>query len=574
MSERIYIVPEPKRMSFSGRWFPFDGFENLPDFISREFNIPKGSWRIEKIDREGIGVEIKEKIVNIWGNEHICYATLIQILMQKKNIMPEVEIEEEFSFSFRGYHLDIARGGVPKVETLKNLLKWLFLLKYNYFAIYFEDLFPWRKYPQIGRLRGRMTEEELKEVIYFGKNLGIEVFPSLELCGHMEHILSLPDFRTFSEWHRPQEGCLNVSNESARSFAYDLLKEVLDFFPSKHILIGGDETWALGRGRSLDKKGIFEGPSLYEMHHRNMVNIVKEKNKEPILWGDMLTGMYLTEEERERWKVALESEIWDEVIIANWDYSANSIEHFRNKINLFGKRKAKELACPGLANWNRYYPNFDMALTNLKNFLLPAKEEKLPGFLVTAWGDDGEECLFSFLDPLILASMEIAEGDGNWEDKWVALTGEEKEVLDLRKDFGNTIISETLKHVLFKDFTYRYYTEIVASKASERKKTGDFWMDYYMSLLDNLANKEKLIEIYEKVYEKANKPNLPEDLSLIRDLIGIGINRLKNKNNSAEFIAVSYKYKKLWLSERKEEGLENIITRFWGSAGRADLEII
>lgn len=53
---------------------------------------------------------------------------------------------------FQRYHLDIARGGVPKVGTSKRILRWLFLLKYNYFAVYSEDLLYWRKYPQIGSI--------------------------------------------------------------------------------------------------------------------------------------------------------------------------------------------------------------------------------------------------------------------------------------------------------------------------------------------------------------------------------------------------------------------------------------
>lgn len=573
MERKFYVVPEPRKLEFTGKWFSFDGFEDFPEFLLKEFNVPKGKWKINKIEKEGSGIEIKDKLINIWGDENICYATIIQLILENKNVLPEVKIEEEFSFSFRGYHLDIARGGVPNLNTFKKILRWLFLLKYNYFAIYFEDLFPWRKYPQIGALRGRLKEEELKEIIEYGRKLGIEVFPSLELCGHMEHILSLPDFAKFSEWHRPQEGCLDVSNDSARNFAYDLLSEVIEFFPAKYIHIGGDETWALGRGRSLDKSGIFEGPSLFEMHHRNMINMVKEKGKIPMVWGDMLTGMYLREEEKERWKVVLESNIWDDVMIANWDYTDLSYEHFENKINMFGERKKKELACPGLSNWAKFYPNFDIALGNLKNFLTCAKKEKLPGFLITAWGDDGSECIFSFLDPLILAGMEIAEGNGKWEEKWIALSGEGEEILFARKAFGETFFSETIKRVVLGDFLFRYFTEILGKEFQKRKPTGNFWIDYYSRILGNLTDKEELLKKYEELLEKVANINLPEDLYFIREMLKAGINRLKGDLKVSDFIKLANIYGKLWLSERKEEGLENVITKIWGAGGRIDLKI-
>ncbi len=569
--EKILIVPEPKKLIFRGRWYEFDGFENFPEFLSREFSIPKGSWKVKKIEKEGIGINVKEKEVEIWGEGSIAYATIIQLLIQNSKALPEITLEEGFSFNFRGYHLDIARGGVPTLKEFKRILRFLFLLKYNYFAIYFEDLFPWKKYPEIGVLRGRVSEAELKEIINYGKSLGIEVFPSLELCGHMENILLLPNFMKYSEWHRPSEGCLDVSNESARNFAYELLDEVIKFFPSQYIHIGGDETWALGRGRSLDKTNVFEGPQLFEKHHRNLIERVKSRGKIPMVWGDMLTGMYLREEEKEKWKVVLESPIWDETIIANWDYTHLPQEHFENKIRMFGKRLEKEIACPGLSNWDRYYPNFDIALANITNFLTPAKKEKLPGFLLTSWGDDGAECLYSFLDPLILATMEIAEGNGKWEEKWLALKGEGRDVLEARKILGQSDLVETIKHVFLGDQMYRYATEII--KDRKRELTGDFWTDYYLGIASLLSNKDKLRERYEEILNNICDINLPEDLSLIRDMVRISLNRVKGNLNFSEFISFGRKYADLWLSERKKENLDKVINKIYGAGGRADLEL-
>ncbi len=548
MTEKsIGIVPEPKKLEFSGKLFEFDGL-NLPEFLSREFNIPRGSWRIVKTGANGNGLEVKggSREIVIWGDEKICFATIIQLLKQKPGYIPEVRIEEDLKFSFRGYHLDIARGGVPTVETFKKILRWLFLFKYNYFAIYFEDLFPWEKYPSIGVHRGRLSKKEYLEVVDYGRELGVEVFPSLELAGHMEHILSLPEYWEFSEWRRPGEGCLDVSNEKAREFAYDLLREVLETSSSKYIHIGGDETWAMGRGRSLDKTERFEGPMLYETHHRNMVNIAKEKGKTPILWGDMLTGMYLREEERSKWSEVVKSPIWQGVVIANWDYGPSDEKYFREKINLFGEKKGQQIACPGLSNWNRYYPNFKTALENMRNFLLAARAEGLSGFLLTAWGDDGEECLFSFLEPLILACMEYAEGNGKWEEKWSVLAGESRGVVEIRKAFGQPEVSDTLKHVLFADFWYYRMVEV---------------------------DVESLKASWKKLLENTRAVNLPEDLDFIKSCIEIGLRRLKNDATPSDFISLANEYCKLWISERKPHGLEKIIERFWGAAGRVDSRV-
>lgn len=534
-------------MKDAGKWFEFDGFVNFHEFIAKEFHVPKGKWKISKVSRPGAGVEVTSGEVRIWGDEYYNYATILQLAREREGYLPEIKIDGGPTFSFRGYHLDIARGGVPTVETFKRILRWLFVLRYNHFAIYFEDLFPWKKDPDIGKHRGRLSDEELSEVVEYGKKLGIEVFPSLELAGHMEHILSLPEYRKYSEWYRPEEGCLDVSDEEAAKFSYDLLQEVLLRSPSRHIHIGGDETWAMGRGKSLDKTWEFRGTDLYMTHHKKMVDLVKQSGKIPVLWGDMLTGMYLGgERERSKWAEVAKSDIWEGAVIANWDYAMRDVKDFRDKINLFGKRKSQQVVCPGFANWHRYYPNFEMATGNIANFIEAAKEERLLGYLVTAWGDDGEECLFSFLEPLLVACAEASEGNRGWEDKWIMLSGESKEVLKARKLFGKPEVSEQIKHVLFADFQYYRMSE------AERKSLAESWRE----ILDELCC-----------------VNLPEDLEFIRKCLHAGMRRISGEIVPSDLISLANSYARLWLGERKPEGLERILERFWGAAGRVDSKV-
>ncbi|MEM2186776.1 MAG: beta-N-acetylhexosaminidase [Thermofilaceae archaeon] len=535
------VVPEPVKLEYRGRWFEFDGFLNMDGFLMEEFGIPRGSWEIKVVERPGCGINVREGYVEAWGDPAIWQATLIQLVLQGGCCrIPDVEVHEQLRFSFRGFHLDVARGGVATVGELKKLLKWLFLLKYNYLAIYVEDLFPWDKYPDIGFKRGRYTNEEWREVVEYGRRLGIEVFPSLELCGHMEWILTLPKYWRFSEWHRPEEGCLNVSDPEARRFAEELLEEAASKTDSKYIHIGGDETWALGRGRSLDKLLKFEGPRLYAEHHSRLIEIAKGKGKTPIIWGDMVAGMYLRETERELWKAILENPAWRECLIANWDYTSGTVEYFREKIRLFKERGYEQIACPGLWNWNKYYPDFETALTNVKNFLQAAREEGVKGFMVTAWGDDGEECLYSFLYPLILAAMEYAEGSGSWEEKWLALTGEPCEILEVRKSFGRGAVANFIKRVLFSP------TEEVR----------------------NLP----VYEEWRKALELAETVNLPPDLEFIKRCLEVGLRKVEGRATVADFLGLASLYADLWLSERKPANLARVYTRFYSAAAVLELE--
>ena len=542
MSEaKPVVVPEPAKLEFRGRWLAFDGFSNLDPFIAEEFGIPKGKWEIRRVEREGTGIDVREGYVEVWGDPRIYTATLLQLVIQGGCCaIPDVKVEERLRFEFRGFHLDVARGGVATVEELKKLLRWLFLLKYNYLAIYVEDLFPWDRHPDIGAKRGRYTNEEWREVVEYGKRLGIEVFPSLELAGHMENILTLPKYWRYSEWHRPEEGCLDVGDPEARRFAEELLEEAIAKTDSKYIHVGGDETWAMGRGKSLDRTLRFEGPRLYADHHSKLIRMVKERGKVPMIWGDMVAGMYLRETERELWKPILENPVWREAVIANWDYSPNTVEYFRDKVRLFKDRGYEQIACPGLWNWNKYYPDFDTALANVKNFLQAAREEGVKGFMVTAWGDDGEECLYSFLYPLILASMEYAEGSGSWEEKWLALSGEPCEVLEVRKAFGKSEVANFIKRVLF-------------------------------SPTDDVKNLP-VFDAWRKALELAEGVRLSPDLAFIKRCLEVGLRKVEGKATAADFLGLASLYADLWLRERKPANLARVYARFYSAAALLELE--
>jgi len=557
---RIYIVPEPKLIEFDGTWYDFDGFSNFSEFLAREFGVSQGSWVIEKVSGTGTGVAVEKGVVRIWGNENVALATVLQLVVQGRGKMPKIRVVEGLRFGFRGFHLDVARGGVPTVSTLKKLLRWLFLLKYNYLGLYLEDLFPWGRYPDIGAHRGRYTREELREVIEYGAALGVEVFPSLELLGHMENILSLPPYTRLSEWHNPAEGVLNISSEEARDFGLSLLEEVLDFFPSKYIHIGGDETWALGRGKSLDKTLTFEGPRLYEEYTKLLVEVVRKRGRVPMVWGDMITAAYLRESERGLWRRVLESPLWRDAVVVNWDYTPRGVEHFKKSVEELGNMGLRQVVAPGLWNWNRFYPDYVTALENLRNFLTVAREEpSVEGFLVTAWGDDGSECLFSHLYPLILAAMEIAEGVGNWEEKWLALTGEDRAVLEVRKVFGkvDTVVKEYSsrwgfwlpKHILLKTRAMSMYRRYLPQELFERVR----------------------IDLEEAVM-KAESVALPQDLQFIKEFYKACLKALDDKVMTSDYIDLAKLYKEQWLSERKPQGLEEVIGKFWRAAGLVEIE--
>jgi len=548
----VLIVPEPETLEWDGTTYPFDGFRGFPPSIARKFGVPSGSWAITRNEAEGSGLEVRNGEVVIWGEESVCLASVVQLLRQFSGCLPAVRIREAVSFGFRGYHLDIARGAVPLPATFRRILRLLFLLKYNVFAVYLEDLFPWERHPRIGAHRGRLDREELSEVIRFGADLGIQVIPSLNLAGHMEHVICLPEYWPYGEWYRPKEGCLDLSSEKARDLAYDLLEEVLELWPGEYVHIGGDETWSTGRGKSLDADWSFRGPELYEAHHGRLIELVRAKGREPILWGDMISGTMhmgdlMSRAMRERWAELLDRDTWHDCTVANWDYSGRPVEHFRAIIGMFKSRGLRQLACPALSAGERCFPVFASTLANVRSFFEAARIEGIEGYLVTKWGDVGSECLSSLIEPLIAAAAELAVGAESWEAKWRMLSGESEEVLGARQVIGSEEVGGRVKHALFRNAQYSSWDE-------ERRS--------------------ELLRTWREALEEVGSLPLPEELDFSRRLVEAAVRVLEERISVSDYIALSRLYSRLWLAERKPEGLDVVVSRFWAAAGRQDAGLL
>src|SRR5690554_4580463 len=62
------------------------------------------------------------------------------------------------------YMVDCSRNAVPKVDTIKKLIRMLAVMGYDSLQLYTEDTFEVINEPYFGYLRGKYTKEELKDI--------------------------------------------------------------------------------------------------------------------------------------------------------------------------------------------------------------------------------------------------------------------------------------------------------------------------------------------------------------------------------------------------------------------------
>lgn len=91
-----------------------------------------------------------------------------------------------------------------------------------------------------------LTQSEMDDIISAAKALGIEIVPLLNLPGHANTILDIADNNTYNAKISGEvsQNTLDVTNDAACSFGYEIFKKYVDYFSSKgckYFNFGADE---------------------------------------------------------------------------------------------------------------------------------------------------------------------------------------------------------------------------------------------------------------------------------------------------------------------------------------------
>jgi len=177
--------------------------------------------------------------------------------------IPQVDIQDEPRYGWRGMHLDVGRHFFP-VEFVKKYIDMLAMHKMNVFHWHLTEDQGWRieikKYPkltEIGSVRknadgttygGFYTQEQIKEVVAYAASRFIDVMPEIEMPGHsVAALAAYPElsctggpFEVRTAWG-VSDDVYCAGKEATFEFVQDVLTEVIALFPFKYVHIGGDE---------------------------------------------------------------------------------------------------------------------------------------------------------------------------------------------------------------------------------------------------------------------------------------------------------------------------------------------
>lgn len=329
------------------------------------------------------------------------------------------EICQKSRFDTLTAMVDCSRNAVLTVEAVKRLMTELAMLGFTGLMLYTEDTYEIHGQPYFGHMRGRYTQQELKELDAYGREVGVELIPCIQTLAHLNAIFNWSAYQNV--WDIDDILC--AGDDRTYDLVEQMLKTCRECFASRKINIGMDEAHNLGRGRYLDKSGYSEKSQIMLRHLERVVALCKKYDFEPIIWSDMFFRMAFGG----RYNVAegelpqsVLDKIPEEVALCYWNYytpptQTGMLEH------MFAQhtRTNRELWFAGGSwSWSGFTPkNYfsNMVTPTQLNF---AEKYGVKNVLATAWGDDGAECSVFGMLPSFLQYGELNYSDGaNLEDR-------------------------------------------------------------------------------------------------------------------------------------------------------------
>ena len=337
---------------------------------------PHIALRREGGSGEAYRIEVDERGAELVGAGPAGLRWAVETLAQltdARGRVPCCEIEDAPDLPLRGIMLDVSRGKVPTLETLCGVVDNCARLKLNVLMLYVEHTFRFRRHPEIGADASPLEAETLRELDAYAAQRGIELVPSLQSLGHMDHVLNLPRYAHLAE--TPRNWTLSPAVPETYALLRDLYDEFLPNFRSTLFNANCDETFDLGSGRSAGMQGELGEGGPFLAHVGRIRELARAHGKRTMIWADMPHA-----------HPECIPEFDDDVVFLDWWYEA-ACDY--DRVKRFAEHGRDFLVCPGTSSWNCLFPRVDNAVENVRRWADAGKRHGALGLLVTDWGDFG-----------------------------------------------------------------------------------------------------------------------------------------------------------------------------------------
>ena len=416
-----------------------------------------------------------------------------------------------------GVMVDCSRNAVPKVMTLKKLIRYLSFMGYTFLGLYMEDTLKIDGEPYIGYQRGAYTVKDIQELDIYAQQYGIELRPYVQTLAHLNQIVRYEEYQKMID----VDDILLVGSSRTHTYLENLFRTLDKAFHSRKVNIGMDEAFMLGLGKYLTEHGYQNRLEIMNQHLQTVREIASKYNFELQMWSDMFfrlaaNGSYYNLSQEQIQKI----NVPEDVNLAYWDYYSTDVQHYSDNLKLHKNLSPNISFVGGAWKWTGFIPHNRYSIHACKAAIQACVEHQINEIMFACWGDDGaESSLFAVLPTLFVNANEVY-GNHMSNKCFEVLTGIPIETF-LAIDEVNPCIKDGLSH----------------NNASKYL----LYNDLLQGIFDSVAKAEMIDEIQSVLPKISNVSNTTSDLYYYFNTVKALIEVLEIKLNLGNEIYHAYK---------------------------------
>lgn len=283
-------------------------------------------------------------------------------------------------YSIRWAQLDLARQ-MESIEFIEQFIELISASGYNGLFLYLEDRIRTASY-SFPAENECYTQDEIKHIIAFAADRGIEVIPCVATLGHAERFLRHKELEHLAELQGEMTGRFEgrakltfcVTHPEFYDFIGKYLEEVAALFPSQWFHIGLDEFWDFNlceRCRQRMPK-LSDEEEMFLEHICKIRGILSQCGKRVMMWSDMF-----------EFYPHIFKRVPEDVVLVDWQYH-NDVRCYQGHLLDVGNED--RLSVNAACGHDTIIAPADKTLHNSQSYIdYAAGKERVIGGLMTCW---------------------------------------------------------------------------------------------------------------------------------------------------------------------------------------------
>lgn len=291
-------------------------------------------------------------------------------------VLPEVEIHDWPSLVYRGTMVDMSHGPLPTENEIKRQLDFLARWKANQYYLYSEASIELEGYPLLNPA-GRLSKDEVRRIVNYGRARHIDVIPNLELYAHLHDLFRVEEYSQLSDLPHGVE--FDPSNPAVMALLDNWISQLADLFPSPFINIGFDETFQIEM--AVKQQGTTASATrLFVKQLTEVTRLLQQRGKQVMAWADIMVRY-----------PDIVAELPPGLIAVAWYYTADPNDReYKHWLGPLVAKSVPHFVQPGVTSWAQIAPDFDTSFENIDTFIAAGRKSNALGVINSIWADDGQ----------------------------------------------------------------------------------------------------------------------------------------------------------------------------------------